>query len=53
MADVPADLKEEILTNVASSPLLLPGGTCPETLRLKVVHAVDMQRRRMKMEGAE
>jgi hypothetical protein len=25
----------------------------PESLRLKVIHAVDMQLRRMKMEGGE
>ena len=53
MADVPADQKEAILQDVASSPLLLPGGTSPESLRLKVIHAVDMQLRRMKMEGGE
>lgn len=53
MAELPADQKEDILTSVASSPLLLPGGTSPEHLRLKVVHAVDMQRRRMKMDGVE
>ena len=53
MAELPADQKEDILTNVASSSLLLPGGTSSENLRLKVVHAVDMQRRRMKMDGVE
>jgi hypothetical protein len=53
MAELPTDRKEELLASVASSALLLPGGTTPENLRLKVIHAVDMQRRRIKMEGME
>ena len=53
MTELPVVQKETILTNVASSPLLLSGGTSPENLRLKVIHAVDMQRRRIAMEGVE
>jgi hypothetical protein len=53
MADIPVRDKEVLLSAVASSPLLTPGVGSPENLRLKVIHGLDMQRRRIKMDGVE
>ncbi len=53
MLTLPLSEKEGILSAVESSPLLTPGAGSPENLRLKVVHGIDMQRRRIKMDGME
>jgi hypothetical protein len=53
MADIAIGEKERILSNVECSPLLTPGVGSPENLRLKVIHGVAMQRRRIKMESME
>ena len=53
MADIPVREKEGILFTVEASSLLTPGVGSPENLRLKVIHGVAMQRRRIKMDGVE
>ncbi len=53
MANVSVSDKERVIATVESSPLLAPGLGSPENLRLKVIHGVAMQRRRIKMEGVE
>jgi len=53
MTEIPVGEKESILSAVASSPLLTPGVGSPENLRLKVLHGLAMQRRRIKMDVVE
>lgn len=53
MADIPVSDKERLLSTLESSSLLTPGVGNPEKLRLKVIHGVAMQRRRIKMDEVE
>jgi hypothetical protein len=53
MADISVHEKERILLTVESSPLITPGGRGAENLRLKVIHGVAMQRRRLNMTETE
>jgi hypothetical protein len=51
MADIPALEKTRILSDVQSSPLLASGVGSPENLRLKLIHGIEMQRRRIKRDA--
>lgn len=53
MADIRSDEKERMLTGFASSPILAPETGSPENLRLKLIHSIDMQRRRLHIERGE
>ena len=47
MISVAHEQREALLKEVVSSPLLLPNSGVPERLRAKVLHAVDLQSRRL------
>lgn len=53
MSELPVSDKERVLSAIESSPLLTPGSGSSENLRLKVIHGVAMQRRRIKMDAEE
>ena len=53
MATIDIDEKERILTSFTSSALLGPGAGSPENLRLKLIHSIDMQRRRLHIDRGE
>ncbi|MEY4667921.1 MAG: hypothetical protein RL518_620 [Pseudomonadota bacterium] len=51
MADIPVQDKETILAAAESSPLLAANGGAPQNIRLKVIHGIAMQRRRINIEA--
>jgi hypothetical protein len=53
MADIRSDEKERMLAAFGSSPILAPEAGSPENLRLKLIHSIDMQRRRLHIERGE
>jgi hypothetical protein len=53
MADIGFDEKEGTLASFASSALLAPDAGSPESLRLKLIHSIDMQRRRLHIDIGE
>jgi hypothetical protein len=53
MADIGCDEKERMLASFASSALLAPDAGSPENLRLKLIHSIDMQRRRLHIDRGE
>jgi len=53
MADIGFDEKEGILGSFASSALLASDGGSPASLRLKLIHSIDMQRRRLHVDRGE
>lgn len=50
MSNAPADEKESSLNQARASLLLSPDSGAPERLRLKVIHALDLQTRRVAMD---
>ncbi len=53
IADIGFDEKERLLASFASSALLAPDAGSPENLRLKLIHSIDMQRRRLHIDRGE
>lgn len=53
MADIGSDEKERMLTSFGSSAILAPEAGSPENLRLKLIHSIDMQLRRLHIDRGE
>lgn len=53
MADIGSDEKERMLASFAFSAILAPEAGSPENLRVKLIHSIDMQRRRLHIERGE
>jgi hypothetical protein len=53
MADIGCAEKERMLASFASSALLAPDAGSPENLRLKLIHSIDTQRRRLHIDRGD